>query len=209
MTPFWIGIILIAGGIAFAAAPLLRRRQRDRAPQDPATAPRWVAAPEGQDVGVASSRHREARRPADPSLVAALEELELDRAMGKMSEDDYRALRAALERTPRVSVPEPPAQLSAEESATPAAQPQELKPAAAISGTPVPAQRDTDDEAERLVRSLRAHVTSCPDCGPRPEPHAAYCSNCGMALLACPQCAHPIAQAGARFCDRCGSPLTR
>ena len=142
-------------------------------------------------------------------VAAALEELELDRAMGKMSEGDYRELRASLERDARATAPTPITAPPVEGSWTSDDVPPEVAPAAAIAAPSARSGRDTGEEAERLVRSFRVNVTSCPDCGPRPEPHAAYCSNCGMALLACPQCAHTIAQPGARFCDRCGSALAR
>ncbi len=209
MTPFWIGIILIAGGVAFAASPLLRRRRRESEAEEPPVELQRMAEPEGHATGVPSSQHDEPRLPADSSVAIALEELELDRAMGKMSDDDYRDLRAALERQAHAATPEPPTALSAEGWSSPDALSQESAPAAAIDASRSLADRDLEGEAERPVQALRATVTNCPDCGPRPEPQAVYCSNCGMALVACPQCARPIAQPGARFCDRCGTALTR
>jgi hypothetical protein len=45
---------------------------------------------------------------------------------------------------------------------------------------PVPGQRDLDREAEAAVTRWRARAVSCPNCGPRPEGDAAFCSNCGL-----------------------------
>ena len=39
-----------------------------------------------------------------------------------------------------------------------------------------------DDAAEAEIRRARAQLRVCPDCGPRPEPAARYCSRCGRAL---------------------------
>jgi hypothetical protein len=39
-----------------------------------------------------------------------------------------------------------------------------------------------DDEIEAAVSAYRAKLPSCPDCGPRPEADALFCSNCGRRL---------------------------
>jgi hypothetical protein len=39
-----------------------------------------------------------------------------------------------------------------------------------------------DDPAEAAIRRARAQHRVCPECGPRPEPAARYCSRCGRAL---------------------------
>ena len=53
---------------------------------------------------------------------------------------------------------------------------------------------------------LRAH--GCPDHGPRPEPDAAFCSECGRRLGAAPgycvRCGTPL-ETDARYCNRCGA----
>ena len=86
-------------------------------------------------------------------------ELELDRAMGRVSEDDYQRWRAELER------------------ATPA-------PAAA-DNVAVVVPDTAVARAEDLVREWReAPRPTCPNCGVRPEPGARFCSNCGATLSA-------------------------
>jgi double zinc ribbon protein len=76
--------------------------------------------------------------------------------------------------------------------------------ALALLGTPV------SDQAEALVSQfleIAPGRPACPDCGPRPESDAAYCSGCGRSLKAvqCPGCSAPL-QAGAKFCAECGRP---
>lgn len=136
-------IVLIAIGVV-AAAFILR----------PLVRPRGTASP------------REARRekapgaPASPlPLPEELEELELDRAMGRVSEEDYQRFRAEIESAqPAVAAMEAPA-------------PDETPPT------------DAEARAEALVRKWReAPRPVCPNCGERPEPAARYCSNCGTSL---------------------------
>ena len=79
----------------------------------------------------------------------ALREIEFDRETGKLSDRDYELLKA------RYSV-EALSALAAEEP-SPAGGP----PAGSPSAQP----------------PVRPSV--CPACGPRPEPEAVYCSNCG------------------------------
>ena len=58
------------------------------------------------------------------------------------------------------------------------------------------------------VAQLLAHVTGCPECGPRPEPDAAYCSNCGRYLRdRCADCGAPVQALDARYCVGCGNRL--
>jgi len=42
--------------------------------------------------------------------------------------------------------------------------------------------RVSDDEVEAAIRRAGASLVSCEECGPRPEPDAVYCSNCGRKL---------------------------
>lgn len=41
---------------------------------------------------------------------------------------------------------------------------------------------EENDPAEEAIRRARAQQRVCPDCGPRPEPAARYCSRCGKAV---------------------------
>jgi hypothetical protein len=126
--------------------------------------------------------------------LAALKEIEFDRATGKLSEDDYEFLKARYSKQALVAIE------ADERSAAPA-------------GDALALAHATDD-VESLIgartRAIRAAAASgaptCPTCGPRPEPDAIFCSDCSARLVAgaCGQCGAPM-EAGSRFCDRCGS----
>ncbi len=117
----------------------------------------------------------------------ALKEIEFDRETGKLSEEDYRFLKEkytveALEA------------LRAEERAV--------------------APDDVEALIAHRVRALRSATASappgarlCPPCGPRPEPHAVFCSTCGRRLPAAATCSHcgTALSADSRFCEGCGS----
>ena len=69
-----------------------------------------------------------------------------------------------------------------------------------------PAQ--TDDAIETAVLAYRSRLLSCAKCGPRPEPDAVYCSNCGQYLPgACASCGAAVTERGAAFCASCGRQL--
>ncbi|MDH5234534.1 MAG: cytochrome c biogenesis protein CcsA, partial [Gemmatimonadota bacterium] len=66
----------------------------------------------------------------------------------------------------------------------------------------------SDDAAERLIARVKARATTCPSCGPRPEPDALFCSDCGRYLAAaCLRCGTAVEEADARFCTACGHAL--
>jgi len=66
----------------------------------------------------------------------------------------------------------------------------------------------TADPIEAAVLEYKARIRSCARCGPRPEPDAIYCSNCGSYLPgACAGCGAAVTQAGAAFCNCCGRQL--
>ena len=134
-------VVVAAIGVvaaAFILRPLLRSR---------GSAPR-PAAP------------RESRNVVQPAVAVASEELaelELDRAMGRVSEEDFERWRGQIE-AGVVDDERPPA-------------------------TTAPEPTDATAKVEALIRRWsEAPRPSCPRCGLRPEPEARYCSNCGGSL---------------------------
>ena len=95
--------------------------------------------------------------PANRGGSDELTELELDREMGRVSDEDYQRWRAELERaTPVPAVAD--------------------KVAVVVPG-------NATARAEALVMRWRdAPRPTCPACGVRPEPEARFCSNCGATL---------------------------
>ena len=133
--------ILAAVVAALLVLPLLRRRNRPSVRAEP-------TAPVGGEE--------------DPAVLA-MREIELDRAMGKLNERDYTALRAKYE-----------AELAARTAA--------MEPTAPPAVPRREASQSLEDRAEALVRYWRERRVECPECGVRPEPGANYCSNCGRRL---------------------------
>ena len=140
----------------------------------------WVLRP----LFVTTRRARVAR-PRGPALPAedavdALREVEFDLATGKLSDDDYSVLKARY--TDRAL-----AQLRAEDAQNSAAPPR---------------------DAESLIAAWREARAGCPDCGPRPESGADFCSNCGRYLPGrCPECGHAVVETASAFCASCGTGL--
>lgn len=134
-----------------------------------------------------------AAEPLDPEetpkgvALAALKEIEFDRATGKLSDPDYEQLKA---RYTRAAV----AALRVE----------------AARGAP----DDVEAMIAGRVRGLRfagastpPSAPACATCGPCPEPDAVFCSSCGLRLRApeaCPHCAAPL-PLDSRFCEACGA----
>ena len=116
-----------------------------------------------------------------PQTVAlrALKEIEFDRATGKLADADYEALKAKY-------TGEALAAMRGE------------APGSAVRGA-----------RESPARSPRtAHRAQCQEHGPRPEPAAIFCSDCGRRLGTapgyCTRCGTELEQ-GARYCERCGA----
>lgn len=66
----------------------------------------------------------------------------------------------------------------------------------------------SDEAIEAAVLAYRARMQSCASCGPRPEPDAVYCSNCGRYLPGtCADCGAKVTESGASFCRSCGGRL--
>jgi len=134
-------LVLIAIG-AIAAAFILRPLIRGRGTVAREPRPKARAAPS-----------------PPPAANDELTELELDRAMGRVSEADFLRWR--------------------DEIAIDASVPSTAPP------RPATLPNDAESNAEALVRKWRAAPRpACPNCGERPEPEARYCSNCGASLTA-------------------------
>jgi hypothetical protein len=113
--------------------------------------------------------------------VVALREIEFDRATGKLSDADYAELKTRY-----------------------TARALEAMRAGGGAGETAPA----DDAVERAVLAFRARIRNCARCGPRPEPDAIYCSNCGAYLdQTCAGCGRVVEEVGAAFCAGCGRQL--
>lgn len=118
------------------------------------------------------------------AAVVALREIEFDRETGKLSDTDYAELKAKYTEEAVLAM--------RREAAAPA----------------VPAAGRPDDEIEAAIRAYRAEHAVCPDCGPRPEPDADFCSNCGRYLHErCADCGAPVEAHDARYCMNCGNRL--
>ena len=115
---------------------------------------------------------------AEREAVVALREIEFDRATGKLSDADYGELHARYSERALAAMR---GALSAD-----------------VAGDPV----------ELAVLAYRARLKACGTCGPRPEPDAVYCSNCGRYLPgACGSCGSAVSEPAAAYCGACGRQL--
>lgn len=167
--PLAIGTALAIGALTVVLAPLISDQQTsDNKPERP----------------------RKKKAAAEGTAVAALREIEFDKATGKLSDKDYDALRVMYTRDALAEL------RAADNLAASAAN-------ALQTGGIV-----TDDMVEAAIRRAKNTSHECVSCGPRPEPDAIYCSNCGRYLAgSCGKCGTPVEAPGARFCTGCGEGL--
>jgi hypothetical protein len=164
LSPLVVGTVLALGALAFVLYPI------------------FDDAPPGPDE---SAGLRTAPEPAAGGAIAALREIEFDRETGKLSDDDYAALKAAYTEDALAAM--------------------RAESAAAAGSAPADADLDL---AEAVVRKYRLRARSCVTCGPRPEPDAVFCSTCGSYLSgSCEACGAVVSEPGARFCPSCGHSL--
>lgn len=135
----------------------------------------------------------ESDSPKVKALIA-LREIEFDRATGKLSDGDYRALKAKYARVALEAI--------------------EAEEEGAAEGDGEGEVLDPMDAAERAVaRAKERGARVCPACGPRPETTAVFCSQCGRNLTLagararCASCGSPLSD-GAKFCPECGLGVT-
>lgn len=135
--------------------------------------------------------------------LAALKEIEFDRATGKLSEEDYRQLNAKYtERAVQVMRDEAGQEAAAAGPTLPPGAGGAERPAGGAS-----------DQVEALiaarVHQIRQSEPRCLTCGPRPEADAVYCSSCGRGLheaATCAVCGGAL-ETGGRFCGSCGAAV--
>lgn len=121
---------------------------------------------------------------------AAIKELEFDHAMGKLSDADYKMMRARYE-TKAVAILQ---------------QLDELHKARGNGKRAHVSDDDLEQEVLRLRRETKA--LTCPKCGTPHSTADAFCAKCGTPLrgVRCPDCGTRAA-VGDKFCPRCGSRL--
>ena len=171
--PLAVGTVLVLGGLSLVLWPLIN----DGTPAD------LIPAPTQRRQGPAEE--------ASDGAVAALREIEFDRATGKLSDSDYAELKS---RYTKAALDE----LRAAEVVEPAP---ELFRAAIHDSADV-------DPVEAAIRRAKANQRSCVVCGPRVEPDAIYCTSCGRYLPgACGRCGANVELVGSRFCSSCGDQL--
>lgn len=164
--PLAVGTLLAMVALSVVLAPLMSAG--DEKPEAP-------PAPKAQSL------------TAEGTAIAALREIEFDKATGKLSDTDYESLREMYTRDAL-------AELRASDNRA---------SNAARAGGVV-----TDDMVEAAIRRAKNEKHDCSVCGPRPEPDALYCSSCGRYLAgSCGNCGTPVDLVGARFCVGCGEGL--
>lgn len=132
------------------------------------------------------------------SHVDALREIEFDRATGKLSDVDYADLKA---RYTKLALEELRAGDRAGDLSGITADGRTANAALTTSATSL-------DPVEVAIGRARANQKICRSCGPRSEPDAIYCPDCGQYLPgACGSCGETVDLKGARFCNACGASL--
>jgi len=135
--------------------------------------------------------------------LAALREIEFDRATGKLSDQDYGTLKARYTAEALAVLRQDPGP----GPDTPTGPP----PAAMVSGEGGSSDGGGDPVEAMIaarVKTIQAAAIRCPSCGPRPESDALYCSACGRSLAVggCSTCGEPLVP-GSRFCEGCGTAV--
>jgi hypothetical protein len=154
------GTILAIGALAFVLYPLFFETSQPRSMRTAGTTA-W----------------------SDDVAVAALREIEFDRATGKLSDADYVQLKEQYTRQALASMRGAPLSSGASSSSS-------------------------ADDVEAAIRAYRSERPTCADHGLRPEADAIFCSECGRYLAGrCEQCGRRVEETGARFCAACGHRL--
>jgi hypothetical protein len=144
----------------------------------------FVLAPLFSDAALGAATPRRRQEPdARAAAVEALREIEFDRETGKLSDADYTSLKATYTR-------------------------EALEAMRADTARATPTTAIAEDPAEAAILAYRSRRPACRRCGPRPEPDALFCSECGSYLAGrCTSCGAVVDEAGARYCSACGRAL--
>ncbi len=178
-----VGLGLFWLSLAVIGQPFRRRAGNPGSPVEPG----YSDGARGVAVAGADAPALEARRDA---LYGALTDLDFDRSVGKLNEDDYAALRSQL-----------------------MAQAVDLR-------RRLDQAANVESQVEALVQARRKATTSrgsrglvgamnvyCTACGAALKLDDHFCARCGQPVAAnCPQCGAVVA-AGDAFCVRCGTAL--
>ena len=168
--------LIIIGAVAIVAYPLFRKSSEPDAAFGGANDPVLE--------GLVSQRD---------AMYLAIKDSESDHALGKLSDADYKSLRAKYE-------------------AKAVAILQELD--SAVGSKPSARTASDDDEIEREIARLRRAATSssgalkCAKCGTPHTTEDVFCAKCGTSLrgVRCPSCGKR-ATVGDKFCSKCGKTL--
>jgi len=154
----------------------------------------------GETVAVGADEPEDLEDTPKGIALAALREIEFDKATGKLSDEDYADLKARYTAEALAILRQDSGEASGGREAAAPPAPASAEPPA----DPVEAMI-----AER-VRRLAASSVRCPACGPRPEGDALFCSSCGRSLTVggCVSCGAPLVP-GSRFCESCGTAVPR
>jgi rRNA maturation endonuclease Nob1 len=189
--------LLITGTAVFVLRPLVAHDSR------------WF----GSDL------NKEARAPAGEliarrnALYAALKDAEFDRETGKLTEEDYQAVRtramaeaAGVLRQLDHLTPEAEAAFDAEIEAEVARLREDATAQPVAPGVAAAVEAEIAALTKRSAAPARLKL-ACPDCGQPYQPGDAFCAACGASLAdTCPQCG-TFHRPGDAFCTRCGAAL--
>ena len=122
---------------------------------------------------------------------SAIKDLENDHMMGKLSDTDYRSLRAKYE-TKAVAILQELDGMSGPKT----------------NGRNISRGELIEQEVGRLRRATASGSTTCPKCGTPHAPEDVFCAKCGTSLrgVRCPSCGKRAAL-GDKFCSKCGNAI--
>jgi hypothetical protein len=155
-----------------------------------------IAKARSAPVEVSSEEQLEELLAQRDAAYQALRELNFDRQVGKITEEDFNAFEVNL----KLNAADTLRRLDAWEAE---------------------ADDDLDLQLEQVVAERKAALSTgraCPQCGRAAAPEDKFCAGCGAGLPTvapvvvqpvspqCPQCGRPVSERD-RFCPACGQPL--